>query len=152
MMKDALDAFVQSLQDRVDEDARRELGEIAFQRWKSPRYVGPIPDADATGALRGTCGDRITIYFKWDGRIVTHAAFDTDGCGPSQVCGSFAAEMAHGRTPEEILDISGEAILSSVGGLPEDHVHCAFLAAAVLHAAVDDLMAVPAHRQQAGKK
>ena len=147
-MNDSLDAFVQSLQADIDAETRLELGEIAFQRWKNPLYVGVIPDADGTGSLCGSCGDRITIYLKADGDRVTEAAFQTDGCGPSQVCGSFAAEMARGKTLEAILDITAESILSVVGGLPEDHVHCAFLAAAVLHAAVDDLMAARARKHR----
>jgi nitrogen fixation protein NifU and related proteins len=140
-MNDALDAFAKALQSDIDEETREEWGEVAFRRWKFPRFVGVLPDADGTGALRGDCGDQITIYLKFDGSRVAQAAFQTDGCGPSLVCGSFAAEMAVGKLPEEILDITGETILSVVGGLPRDHEHCAFLAAASLQAAVDDHMA-----------
>ncbi|MBI9084642.1 MAG: iron-sulfur cluster assembly scaffold protein [Desulfobacterales bacterium] len=140
-MNDSLDAFVQSLQSSIDEETKEDWGEIAFQRWKHPLFVGVLPSADGTGSLRGDCGDRITVYLKFDGSVVAKAAFQTDGCGPSLICGSFAAEKALGKTAEEILDITGEAILADVGGLPEDHEHCAFLAAASLRAAVDDHMA-----------
>ena len=151
-MTDALDAFAKALQSDIDEETREEWGEVAFRRWKYPRFVGVLPDADGVAALRGECGDQITIYLKFDGPRVAKASFQTDGCGPSLVCGSFAAEMAIGKLPEEILDITGEAILSIVGSLPEDHVHCAFLAAASLRAAVDDHMArqVKKSRGQAG--
>ena len=140
-MNDSLDAFVQTLQSDIDEETKRDWGEIAYERWKNPLFVGEIRDAHGTGSLRGDCGDRITVYLKFDGDLVDEAAFQTDGCGPSLVCGSFAAEKALGKTAEEILDITGEAILADVGGLPEDHVHCAFLAAASLRAAADDHMA-----------
>ena len=140
-MNDSLDAFVRSLQSSIDEETKRDWGEIAYGRWKNPLFVGEIPNADGTGSLRGDCGDRITVYLKFDGSVVAEAAFQTDGCGPSLICGSFAAEKALGKTAEEILDITGEAILADVGGLPEDHEHCAFLAAASLRAAVDDHMA-----------
>ena len=71
---------------------------------------------------------------------VKEASFKTDGCGSSTVCGSFAAERSLGRSPEEILDITGEAILKKAGGLPEGERHCAFLSAEALHEALNDYM------------
>ncbi len=50
--------------------------------------------------------------------------FETDGCGSSIACASFAAEMARGKTPDQILEICGESILQELGGLPEDQQHC----------------------------
>jgi NifU-like protein involved in Fe-S cluster formation len=43
-----------------------------------------------------------------------------DGCGSSIVCGSFAAEMAVENNPDELLEITGEAILKKLGKLPEE--------------------------------
>ncbi len=60
------------------------------------------------------------------------ASFVTDGCGSSSVCGSFAAEMALGKTPDELTDITGEAILDKIGTFPEEEEHCAYLAAETL--------------------
>ncbi len=102
--------------------------------------MGVIDDADGKAALRGVCGDQISICLKFDIDRVVKAAFTTDGCGPSIVCGSFAAEMAEGRSAEELLDIKAEEILKNAGRIPKDHEHCAFLAAAVLKEAVNDYM------------
>jgi NifU-like protein involved in Fe-S cluster formation len=71
---------------------------------------------------------------------VAAASFTTDGCGPSAICGSFAAELSLGRKIEDLADFAGEAILARTGGLPEDDRHCAFLSAAAVRAAVDDYM------------
>ena len=60
------------------------------------------------------------------------ASFVTDGCGSSSVCGSFAAEMALRKTPDELTDITGEAILDKIGTFPEEEEHCAYLAAETL--------------------
>lgn len=91
----------------------------------------------------------MTMQPKAAGQTVCESAFWTDGCGPSLVCGSFAAEMARGRNLEELLDIRGEAILEAVGGLPGDHEHCAFLAARALAAAANDVLVRRAAEQRA---
>jgi len=54
--------------------------------------------------------------------------------------GSIAAEISYGKSPEELLDISDEDILTNLGGLPKEDEHCAFLAAATLHEAVNSYM------------
>ena len=48
--------------------------------------------------------------------------------------------MSIGKSPDEILEITGEAILKKLGGLPEEDRHCAFLAAATLQEALNTYM------------
>lgn len=139
-MVDDLDIFTQQLQADIYEETRADWGDDAFQRWMSPPNTGIIDDADGKAALRGICGDQISICLKFDNDRVVRAVFTTDGCGPSIVCGSFAAEMSEGRSPEELIDMTGEEILARVGRIPKDHEHCAFLAASVLKEAVNDYM------------
>lgn len=139
-MVDDLGVFTQELQSNIYEETREEWGEQAFQRWLSPTNIGVLDDADGKATLRGRCGDQISIYLKFNDYRVAKATFYTDGCGPSIVCASFAAEMAEGKSPDEILDITGEEILSNTGRIPQDHEHCAFLSAAVLKEAINDYM------------
>ena len=80
----------------------------------------------------------ISLKFK-DGRV-DNAAFQTDGCAPTIICGSFGAELAIGKTPEEILDINGEEIIARFGRLPKENEHCASLAAGALHEAIHNYM------------
>jgi nitrogen fixation NifU-like protein len=44
--------------------------------------------------------------------------------------------MAEGRTVREGLRITQESVLEYLGGLPDDHKHCALLAANTLHKAL----------------
>ena len=76
------------------------------------------------------------IYLKFDGNRVSQASYITDGCGSSNVCGSFAAELSIGREVEALADITGELILSKLGNVPEDERHCAFLAAGTVQEAL----------------
>ncbi|VFU13686.1 NifU-like protein (fragment) [anaerobic digester metagenome] len=50
----------------------------------------------------------------------------------------MVTEIATNRTVEEALKIKPEDILDELGGLPEDHVHCAVLAAHTLNQALKD--------------
>jgi nitrogen fixation NifU-like protein len=143
----SLDDFVNHLQAEIDTQALHDYGPEAFDRWKAPSRMGPMADADACGRVRGTCGDTMQIFVKIaDGRVA-EASFTTDGCGPSVICGSFAAEMICGRPLEDLADFDGEQILVRTGGLPEDDRHCAFLAAASVRAALDDYMSRLARRR-----
>ena len=139
-MSDDFDTFVQDLQDQIYDEARRDYGDVAYERWRNPRYAGALENPDGYGRLTGTCGDTMQIFLKFQGDRVTEATFQTDGCGSSTVCGSFAAELALGRSPEELTEITGESILDILGGLPEEDRHCAFLAAGTLQEALDSYM------------
>ena len=71
---------------------------------------------------------------------VKEASFKADGCGSSIVCGSYAAEMSLGKNPDELLEITGEAILKELERLPKEDEHCAHLAAETLQEALNDHM------------
>ena len=145
-MNDQFDAFMQELQDVIFEEAKRDFGEKVYQRWQNPLYMGVMHNADGQAEVKGTCGDSMRIFLKFDDNRVVNASFQTDGCGPTAVCGSYAAEMALGRKPGDLLEITGTSILTKLGGLPQNHEHCAFLAAKSLHAATDDYMITQARK------
>ncbi len=139
-MGDNFDAFVDKLQEQIFEETRQAYGDAGFERWRNPMYRGPLADADSHSRVKGSCGDTMEIFLKFENGRVVDAAYRTDGCGSSTVCGSFAAEMAHGKTPDELTDITGEAVLERLGQLPEEEQHCAFLAAAAVQEALHRYM------------
>lgn len=139
-MVEHFDDFVKDLQNQIFDEARAAYGEVAFQRWLKPLYMGGIRDADGYGRVTGRCGDTMEIFLRFETDRVKEATFRTDGCGSSTVCGSFAAELSLGKNPDEVAEISGETILKVLGGLPEEDRHCAFLAAETLQVALDDYL------------
>lgn len=139
-MSNNLDSFINNLQEEIFKDARETFGEKVYQRWRQPMYMQAMDNPDGHANLRGGCGDSIEVFLKFENNRVAKASFLTDGCGPSVVCGSYAAEMALGKTGDQLLEIDGETILTELGGLPEENEHCALLAAESLHAALDDYM------------
>jgi nitrogen fixation NifU-like protein len=139
-MTDEFDEFARALQDHIYEETRKAYGQLAFERWLKPLYVGAMSNPEGYGRIKGTCGDTMEIFLRFENERVKEATFRTDGCGSSTVCGSFAAELAHGRNPDEIAEITGEMILGVLGGMPKEDRHCAFLAAETLQEALDDFM------------
>jgi len=137
MSKD-LDDFVEGLQNQINEETRALYGEVGFERWLNPQHMGVIENPNGYGRITGPCGDTITIFLRLENNRVKEAKFQTDGCGASMICGSFAAELALEKTPDEVIDITNETILDILGGLPEEDRHCALLAANTLQAAISD--------------
>lgn len=140
IMSSDLDDFVQDLQEQIFEETRAAYGDVVFERWRNPIYMGTIDNPDGYACLTGACGDTMQIFLRFENGRVKNASFQTDGCGSSAVCGSFAAEIAIGKNPDELMEITGDAILGKLGGLPEEEKHCAFLAEESLQEALNDYM------------
>ena len=135
-----LHGFIEELKEEILEETKRAYGEKAFHRWMEPLFEGALANPDGYACLKSSCGDSMELFLKFDGERVSEASFRTAGCGASAVCGSYAAEMALDKSPGEILEITGESILESLGGLPREEEHIATLAAQTLHAALQDFI------------
>lgn len=125
----------QSQQD-IEAEASPAYSERVLDHVRNPRNVGRIPDADGYASVMGACGDNMEMWLKVKDGRVQGIAFWTDGCEATIACGSVATEMARGRTLGEAMAVNAETIAGSLGGLPEDHAHCAGLAALTLKKAI----------------
>ena len=139
-MSDNFDDFARNLQAQIFEETKQTYGTAAFERWLHPMYNAKIDHPDGYARVTGPCQDTMEIFLRFEDGRVAEASFQTDGCGSSAVCGSFAAEMALGKTPDELLDVTGDAILQRLGGLPKEEEHCAQLAGETLQEALHDYM------------
>ncbi|OQX66108.1 MAG: iron-sulfur cluster assembly scaffold protein [Desulfococcus sp. 4484_242] len=139
-MTDEFDEFARNLQAEIFEETKQAYGAVAFERWLHPKYMGKIDHPDGYARVTGPCQDTMEIFLKFEDGRVSEASFQTDGCGSSAVCGSFAAELALGKTPDELLDVTGNAILKTLGGLPKEDEHCAQLAGETLQEALSNYM------------
>ena len=130
------------LQKLIMADMRKVYSETTIDHAMNPRNLGDMADASGFGKVTGPCGDTMEIWLKVKNSTVADATFLTDGCGTSIASGSMATELAKGRSIPEVLKISQQDVLKALGGLPEESVHCAFLAANTLKAAVKDYLAL----------
>ncbi len=135
-----LDSFVNDLQEKIFDEAKEAYGEKGFRRWRNPRFVGRMDRPDACARITGKCGDTMEIFLKFENNRVKRASYFTDGCASSAISGSFAAELAVGRDPDELAEINANTVLTEIGRLPKEDRHCAALAADTLQEALNDYM------------
>lgn len=129
------------LEQTIMEDMKRTYLETTIAHFLNPRNLGEIPGHDGLGRITGPCGDTMQIRLKVINSKVTNASFWTDGCGPSIASGSVVTELATGKSVHEAQKITQQDVLDALGGLPEDSLHCALLAANTLKEAIRDYLA-----------
>jgi nitrogen fixation NifU-like protein len=128
----------QELEELVREEMRKIYTEATIDHAMNPRNMGGMENADGFGKVTGPCGDTMEIWLKIKNNTVVEATFLTDGCGTSIAAGSMVTELAKGKSISEALKITHQDVLDAFGGLPEESIHCAFLAANTLREAIKD--------------
>ena len=132
----------EKFQELIKQEMRKIYSEAVVEHSMNPRNLGDLEDADGFARVTGPCGDTMSIWLKVNGDAIINASFMTDGCGTTIASGSMVTEMVKGMSITEVLGITQQDILSSLGGLPEQSTHCALLAANTMKEAVRDYIAL----------
>lgn len=115
--------------------------EKVMDHFANPRNVGEIKDADGVGEVgNAKCGDIMRIYLKVEDNIIKDVKFKTFGCGAAIATSSMVTEMVMGKTLEEALTVTNQAVAEALDGLPPVKMHCSNLAADAMHKAIQDYM------------
>lgn len=115
--------------------------EKVMDHFMHPRNVGEIPDADGHGKVGNpVCGDVMEIFIKVKDNVITDVKFKTFGCGSAIATSSIMTELVKGKTIDEALKVSNQAVVEALGGLPKIKIHCSVLAEDAFKAAVDDYL------------
>jgi len=113
--------------------------DIVMDHFMNPRNMGEIENADAVGEVGNpACGDVMKLYLKIEDGKIVDAKFKTFGCGAAIASSSITTEMIKGKTIDEALKISNEAVAEALGGLPPAKQHCSVLAEEALKVAIED--------------
>ena len=113
--------------------------EQVMEHFRNPRNVGEIENPDGTGEVGNpVCGDMMKITIRVEGGRIADVKFKTLGCGAAIATSSITTEMAKGKTLDEALAITRDAVAGALGGLPPNKMHCSNLAADGLHKAIED--------------
>lgn len=103
------------------------------QACRNPR-IGGKPSASATG--KGSCGDKLLVELCIENDVIEKVRCRPEGCGYTEACAGALIELAQGHSLEAALKIQPENVEGVLGGLPEDHLHCARLAVNTLGEAI----------------
>ena len=114
--------------------------EKVMDHFNNPRNVGEIEDASVVGPVgNAKCGDIMRMYFSIDEQdVIQEVKFKTFGCGAAVATSSMATELVKGKTVQEALKVTNQAVMEALDGLPPVKVHCSLLAEEAIHAALWD--------------
>jgi nitrogen fixation NifU-like protein len=139
MDKEEFEKFANDLQNEIIKEELKEYNEYLVTLFHNPKNWGTLsPEQTSVNySYKGPCGDTMTFYFKIKNNVIEKITFITDGCGASVAAGSQATMLLQGKTLDFVENFKAEDIDSALHGLPEDHKHCAELAARTIKQAIE---------------
>ena len=110
-----------------------------MEHFANPHNVGELPDANGIGEVGNPkCGDIMRMYIKVENDRIADVKFMTFGCGAAIATSSMATDLVKGKTIEEALKLTNQAVMEALDGLPPVKIHCSVLAEQAIKAAVSD--------------
>ncbi|SIR36670.1 Fe-S cluster assembly sulfur transfer protein SufU [Halanaerobium kushneri] len=80
--------------------------ELIMEHNKNSRNKHSLDDADLSEhGHNPSCGDDITLELKFDGDLISEAAFTGSGCAISQASTSIMIDLIKGKSIEEALEL-----------------------------------------------
>lgn len=114
------------------------VGENFLRLAKRPENIGFMENSNGKAGAVGQCGDSVEVFLKVTDETIDDIRVAPHGCVYTLVCASAMSELAKGKRLDESLHIEPDEVASVLGGLPDDHMHCARLAVNTLGEAIED--------------
>jgi len=107
------------------------------------KYAGRLNDPTASASVTGPCGDTMEFYLTIENDVIKEIRYHADGCDVTRACGAVVAFYADQRPLAEAFFVSPGLVLKTLGQVPQDHKHCAILAATTLYKALAEYLLRP---------
>jgi nitrogen fixation NifU-like protein len=120
------------------EKAKKIYSEKIVDYGTNPKNYGAMDSPDGYAKECDDCSRDVEMFIRMRNGKVEETKFIADGCIFTVAACNAAAEMSRGKTIAECFTITQSSILTHLGGLPADHVHCALLGALVFQRALKD--------------
>ena len=113
--------------------------EKVMDHFMNPRNVGSIENASGVGEVgNAKCGDIMKIYLQIENDIIVDCKFETFGCGSAIASSSMATEMIKGKSINDAMSLTNQAVTEALDGLPAVKIHCSVLAEEAIKNALRD--------------
>jgi nitrogen fixation NifU-like protein len=111
------------------------FNEAVLDHFRNPRNSGNLPEATAVVEVTNpVCGDVLRLSVRVESGAIATARFKTQGCVAAIACSSVLTELAIGKTPDQLRDITANRVSEALGGLPPATFHAAQLCSDALAA------------------
>jgi nitrogen fixation NifU-like protein len=116
---------------------------LVMDHFTNAQNSGELPGANAVARVQNpVCGDMLELSLRVEEQSILEARFRAKGCVPTIACASRLTEMVQGAKLSDALAISREALIESLGGIPETSVHAAQLSLDALHVSLRNYSAL----------
>lgn len=136
MRDDTFEKWVKELQKKIEYDEEQTYSKTVIREYRNPSNFGVIEKPDASGEIKGSCGDTMKITLRVENERITDARFWTDGCGATVACGSMLTRLIKGKTVNIAAEITSEKLIAALDGLPDESLHCSKLTVDTLQKAI----------------
>ena len=130
--------FTEELQRKIEDEEEKKYSKVVISEFRNPNNFRDIDNSDATGKIKGPCGDTMKISLIINNDKITDAFFWTDGCGATIACGSMITKMVKGISIDKAINITSEKLTEALKGLPDNHLHCSKLVINTLKKAINN--------------
>ena len=111
-----------------------------LDHFQNPRNAGEVSGPSASAELENpACGDVLRLTLRVEGGTITEIRFLAQGCVAAMACASALTELVRGANVEKAQQLSREALVGAVGGLPAESTHASYLAVEALQKALGNL-------------
>ena len=86
------------------------------------------------------CGDQMLVLLRIENDIIVDVRWKTYGCASAIASTSILSEAIKGMNISEAYKLRPHDIVSKLGGLPPNKIHCSVLGDKALRAAIDDYL------------
>ena len=119
--------------------SQNPYSDTVMDHFTNPRNMGEIEGADGVAEVGNpSCGDVTKIFLKIENDRIVDVRFKTFGCAAAIASSSMTTELIKGKTIDEAMKLTNEAVARELGGLPEAKLHCSVMAEDALRAAIED--------------
>jgi len=109
----------------------------AIQLYVDNVNVGKLQNASVVATFLGSCGDLLKLYLKInENDVIEDATFYYLGCPGSATSASAMTMLLKGKTVEQAKMMTGNDILTELGGLPKSKLDCTTLSIKTLRKAI----------------
>ncbi len=104
-----------------------------------PQNIGEIKKPDGFAQIgNAVCGDQLDFFLKVEKGKIKDVKFLSFGCASNIATASIMTEKIKGMTVAEAKKYPWQKIVTELGGLPQQKIHCSVMAVQGLKKAIAD--------------